>query len=74
MASYKKAVAWIALNDEPLWVDLEDLEAISEMISVQLIAELFGKPEKKVAQDVLKYRITYGDTQEKAADPMKSRF
>jgi len=44
--SYREAVRWIADNDEPLETDLE---TIAEMISVQLIADLFGKDPEGVA-------------------------
>ncbi len=51
--SYRSAVAWIALNDEP---DESDWEIVAEMISVLMIADLWEKAPAQVAYDVVKYR------------------
>ena len=53
-ASYKAGIAWIAENDEP---SLSDREEVSWLVSVTLMAELFGKDLDQVARDVIKYRM-----------------
>lgn len=50
---YELGVAWIALNDEPL---IKNVDEIAEMISVMLLAEIFGKDSLTVALDILKAR------------------
>lgn len=52
-ATYKKAVHWIAYNDEPTELD-RDVVALS--ISVALIADVFGVHEVDVANDVIDVR------------------
>jgi hypothetical protein len=51
--SYKKAVSWIAENDEPTE---SDPVVVSEMISVSLVADLFDKDPLRVAADVISCR------------------
>ncbi|HEY7195500.1 MAG TPA: hypothetical protein VH439_17285 [Gemmatimonadales bacterium] len=51
--SYLRAVEWIALNDEPTLTDAAEL---SELISVVLVADLWGKEPDDVARDVLQAR------------------
>lgn len=58
VASYRKAIEWIALNDEP---GETDLDAMSQMISVALIADLWVKEPETVAKAVLRYRKKNGD-------------
>lgn len=60
--SYKKAIEWIAENDEPREIDLK---VISEMISVLLIADLAKKDPIEVAKKIADYRIKhiYGATE-----------
>lgn len=53
---YKKAIEFIAENDEPLWTNIEK---ISEMISVQLTADIFGKTTEEVAIKVRDLRIKW---------------
>lgn len=53
MASYKEAVRWIADNDNDSEKDVENVDGT---ISVLLIADLFGKESRKVAEDVVAYR------------------
>lgn len=54
MASrYRFGVAWIAGNDEPLE---ENQGVIAELISVQLLADMYGKDPARVAKDVLAAR------------------
>ncbi len=52
-ASYRHAIEWIALNDEPEVLSVEDMEY---MISVALVADIFGQLCSEVAQAVIKYR------------------
>lgn len=51
--SYREGVRWIAANDEPTVTDLATLESL---ISVALLADLFGHPRSKVALDVARVR------------------
>lgn len=53
-ASYRNGIRWIAGNDEPSCVSVD---TVSEMISVCLLADLFGKDPVSVAKDVVKARI-----------------
>jgi hypothetical protein len=53
-ASYRAGVAWIADHDES---HQRDLEAISAVNTTRLLAELFGRDERRVAVDVLKLRV-----------------
>lgn len=50
---YRYGVAWISLNDDPLETDPE---AISGLISVLLLADLFSVEPERVAQDVIRFR------------------
>jgi hypothetical protein len=52
--SYRNAVAWIALNDSP--ADNDPVEWLSGLVTVCLVADLFGVDQKEVAADVLRYR------------------
>lgn len=55
-ASYRQAVEWIALEDEPtyLWAD----EILQESgVSVALVADLFGKAPDAVALAVQLVRV-----------------
>lgn len=57
-ASYKAAVEWIAFNDEAgVEYNQDDL---SGLISVALVADLFGKEPMKVAGDVMDVRWANG--------------
>jgi hypothetical protein len=51
--SYRKAIEYIALNDEPLCMDVEYL---SGFISVQVVSVLFGVDSEKIARDIVKYK------------------
>lgn len=51
--SYREAVIWIAENDEPASDDVAEME---NLISVVLVAHLFGTPAHDVARDVIRYR------------------
>lgn len=55
-ASYKEAIAWIAMNDGPGDSWAMDVEQMKGQTSVVLIADLFGKPAREVAEKVVEYR------------------
>ncbi len=55
-ASYRYGVSWIALNDDPGSIDAYQLDTVFNMISVCLLADLFGKDAEDVAKDVIAYR------------------
>jgi hypothetical protein len=55
-ASYREAVEWIAGNDEPSNPDVE------ELLSVALIADIFGTTPERVARDVLRFRAKHNIT------------
>jgi hypothetical protein len=48
-----EAYEWIALNDEP---DELDPEVVAETISVQLIADIFGRTPEHVGRKVVNLR------------------
>lgn len=52
-AGYKEVIEYIALNDEPLIMEAEDLVGFP---SVQTCAIAFGKTYEQVAAAVSKYR------------------
>ena len=54
--SYTGAVEWIARNDEPT----ARYEQLIDLISVVLVADLFGIEAAKVAADVERYRNKEG--------------
>lgn len=56
-ASYRAGVEWIAMNDEPTE---RDPELVKGVISVCLLADLFGCEAAVVAQDVVRYREKHG--------------
>lgn len=55
-ASYRNAVALIALNDGPGEPWARDVEQVAGMMSVTLVADLFGVTEERVARDVVACR------------------
>ena len=55
-ASYRYAVAWIAENDSAADDDSLDPEVVSELITAQLVADLFGVPDEKVGRDIVRLR------------------
>ena len=57
MASLKKAIRWIADNDESGELDIEVMETL---ISVLLVADLFGKTPTEIATRVVKVRKAWG--------------
>jgi hypothetical protein len=52
-ASFKKAIIWIAANDETAEMDPT---VIAEFISVALVADLFGRTAEDVADLVARKR------------------
>lgn len=58
-ASYKRGVAWIALNDDVGSEDALRVETVADYISTSLLADLFGVDRLKVARDIVIYRSRY---------------
>lgn len=58
-ASYRAAVEWIAMNDEPSQTEPRD---VAGYISTCLIADLFGVEPSRVARDVIRVRIKERET------------
>jgi cbb3-type cytochrome oxidase subunit 1 len=54
--TYKAAVQWIAENDEPTWYGVD---SVALMLTVVLVADLFGKTPEDVAKSVVRYRRTH---------------
>lgn len=54
--TYRQAIVWIALNDDPGSSNSMKVSSVKTLISVQLIADLFGKTHEKVARAVIRYR------------------
>jgi hypothetical protein len=59
MYDYKDGVMWIALHDAP---QEKRVKAVAEQITVALVADLFRRPVRTVARDVVALRKT-GQTQ-----------
>lgn len=59
-ASYREAVAWIALNDSGAEDDALEPDKVAELVSAALVADLFGIHTDKVGQDVVRYRKRNG--------------
>lgn len=54
MKGYKFAVAWVAENDNA--GNGDSVEDIQSYITTALVADIYGKDDAKVAQDIAKYR------------------
>ena len=52
-ASYRKAVEWIAYNDEG--GDIE-IETVASYVTTLLIADIFGKEPEAVAKSIVNFR------------------
>lgn len=52
--NYTKAIMWVASNDEPTLIEVEE---VKDQISVLLIGDLFDVPNEKVAKDIIKIRL-----------------
>jgi hypothetical protein len=50
MASYKEAIAWMALNDDTEWAENGDPQSVT----AALVADIFGKDDEKVRTDLCK--------------------
>ena len=59
-ATYRYAVDWIAENDSAGDDNALDPEVVSELITAQLVADLFDVPPEKVGRDVVRYRERNG--------------
>ena len=59
MPSYRKAIEWIAENEGSKHV--VDLRLIYQYVSVQLIAEIWGKERCYVANDVAQLRFKFNE-------------
>jgi len=59
-ASYREAVAWIALEDDAGSEDALDPEVVDGYVTTKLVADLFGVDSERVAADVVRYRLTEG--------------
>lgn len=55
-ASYREAIAWIALNDSAGDQNANDPNEVMHLTSAALISDLFQVDQLKVGQDVVKYR------------------
>jgi hypothetical protein len=62
---YRFGIEWIALNDEPAEVDASE---VASLISVCLLADLFGKTTEEVAKAVVRIRIRRRMEGERFAD------
>ena len=51
--AYRKAIAFVALNDDP--ADL-DLASVAGLVTVALVSEVWSIPAAVVAADVVQYR------------------
>lgn len=56
-ASYPRAIAWLALNDDCSWLD--DADGFLS-VSAAMVEDLFGKTSAKVAADLRAYRKREG--------------
>jgi len=66
-ASYKRAVEWIAMNDEGMETDVG---VVSMLASVAMVADLWGKDEVTVAKAILRLRKKWrDDAPDAVADP-----
>lgn len=55
-ASYRAAIEWIALNDDPGSPDALNAEVVARYVSSVLIADIFGVEDAKVGVDVVRVR------------------
>jgi hypothetical protein len=56
-ASYREAIAWIALNESP--ADGADQDAIASYMTTHLVADMFGTSDSRVAEDVARARMRH---------------
>jgi hypothetical protein len=62
-ASYRHAVEWIALNDSP--ADNDPVDQLRGLVTVCLVADLFGVDQDKVAADVFTFREKYASIRQR---------
>lgn len=55
-ASYREAVAWVALNDSAADDDALEVEAVSGLVSTVLVADIFDVDPERVARDIIRVR------------------
>lgn len=65
MANFKAAVRWIAENDETAETEVAELEAL---VSVALVADVWGKSPHVVALEVLRERAKMERAERAAAE------
>lgn len=56
MASYRKAIEWLAENDDNGWLS----EDCGPSVAAALVADLFGKADRDVRGDLIKYLLRKG--------------
>lgn len=57
MAKYQEAMKWIAENDGPGDPESLDVNHVSSMVTVLLVADIFKKIPRNVAGEIIKYRL-----------------
>lgn len=60
MARLRDAIEWIALNDSPGDPDANDVEAVSGLVSVLMVADLWKKTPEQIARRVIGLRQVEG--------------
>ena len=55
-ASYKEAIAWVALNDSAGDDDALLPDQVKHLITAALVADIFEVDQDKVGEDIVKYR------------------
>jgi hypothetical protein len=55
-ASYRDAIDFIAQNDSPGCFNADDPKTVSELVSSQLVADVFAVDAIKVGRDVVRRR------------------
>lgn len=55
-ASYRDAIDWVAQNDSAADDKADDPQTVSELVSSQLVADVFGVESIRVGRDVVRRR------------------
>lgn len=55
-ASYRDAIDYIAMNDDPGDPEALNEEVVAGYVTVQLVCCIFGVESERVARDVVRYR------------------
>ncbi len=55
-ASYREAIAWIAVNDSAGDLDANNPNEVQHYVSAALISDIFKVDQLKVGQDIVVYR------------------